>query len=154
MFDKTKPHGHCQGEGAGGAQYYQDGHYYDVEGRYLFSNPGIAPPPGQKLRTMEQAETAYQLRRDATARAEASRPAAPETPVAQSAPTPAAPETGALTREQQLNQFGVPKLQQLQLVALQAMHPDKELAVLKKELIGGPGAKQKLVKWLLDNTTA
>lgn len=34
------------GEGVRGAVFYHGGHYYDGEGKYLYSNPDTNPPPG------------------------------------------------------------------------------------------------------------
>lgn len=147
MLDKKQPFGHVQGEGCAGAQFYQLGHYYDVEGRYLFSNPGSAPPPGEKLRSMEQADADYQARISVPA------PQVAMGAPAAAAPTPALdPVDPLLTREQQLNQFAVPKLQQLMLVTLKALHPDTDETTLKKQIIGGPGSKAKLIEWLLTNS--
>jgi hypothetical protein len=158
MFKPNEPHGHVQGEGAGGARYYQDGHYYDPHHRYLFSNPGIGPPAGQKLRTMEQAEADYQARQNVSAPAVAM--GSPARVVEQPPAPPEPPTNPELSREQQFMQHPVPKLQQFMLVALQTANQEKpaaeqqDQAHLKKQVIGGPGAKAKLIAWLLENTTA
>jgi hypothetical protein len=161
MFKPNEPHGHIQGDGAAGARYYQEGHYYDPHHRYLFSNPGIAAPPGEKLRSMDQAEADYQARQSRQA---ASTPAAAMGAPVNHQPEPSAPPPPpadpTLTREQQFMQHPVPKLQQFMLVALQTMNQEKpaaeqqDLAQLKKQVIGGPGAKAKLIAWLLANTSA
>jgi len=162
MFNMKLPHGLVHPPVAG-ACHYQDGHYYDADRRYVFSNPGLAPPPGVKTaRTMEQALEDFEARERAQQKPQESAPAAPAAPAETATPaappvveTPAAPtqapETG-LTREQKLMQLPFPKLQELQLAALRAMHPDKEVAVLKKDLIKGAGGKAKIIAWLLENT--
>lgn len=157
MFKPTEPHGTVQGDGVAGAKFYQDGHYYDPHHRYLFSNPNTAPPPGEKLRSMEQAQAAYEARQNVAQPAVAmGQPAAVSEPES-SAPSPIMDT--ALSREQQLHQHPVPKLQQLQLAILQAMNEKKppeeqvEPTLLKKQVIGGQGAKAKLIAWLLANTT-
>lgn len=155
MFDPKRDHGIVQGDGVGGAKFYQDGHYYGADHRYLFSNPGSAPPPGQKLRSMEQAEAAMQQR---ILDGEPTPPPPPAVPAVNSAPTapgtpPSTDQAPDLTPEQKLNQLHVPQLQALQLQALQAEQPEADVSVLKKSLIGGPGSKQKLIAWLLERTT-
>lgn len=161
MFDSSKPYGDVSGAYFG-ARFYQNGHYYDAGQKYLFSNPGIAPPPGCKPRVKmdgdgnpvgdpeELPEGTPQPRAPAAAPpppppAPAPTPSPTPTPAPTdpnpSAQTPTEPDQSpTLTREQQLMQMPVPKLQQLMKAAGQ-------------DPISGPGAKAKLVKWLLDNTT-
>lgn len=148
MLNRKQPFGEVFGEGAAGARWYQDGHYYAPDGRYLFSNPGIAPPPGQTLRTMEEAEAAAQAELEAQSapphavappqskqvKAKASKPAA--------APT-APPSTDLpldLTREQKLAQMAY-----FQLASL--------IKAAGGEPIQGAGAKAKMIAWLLANTS-
>jgi hypothetical protein len=149
MFDRNRQHGTVSGPGVAGASFYQDGHYYDVAARYLFSDPNRAAPPGVKaVRTLEEAEALFQTGQIADAVVAASAP---------SVGTPAAstePPAGGLTREQELNQLGYPQLANLHLNALKMLHPDKDESELKKQLIRGAGSKAKTIAWLLENTTA
>lgn len=159
MFNPKLPHGTVSPPVAG-AVFYQGGHHYAPNHQYVFSNPGLAPPPGIKAAvTMDEAIQRFEeaeRRKLASPVAEAATAAATTQP--SSAPQPPAPpenppgDSGALTREQQLMQLGVPKLQDLQLQALRALKPGVEDAVLKKELLKGPGVKPRLIAWLLENT--
>ncbi len=156
MFNKKRPYGTVHGTGVAGAMYTQDGHYYDVDHNYVFSNPGMSPPRGvDKAKTMEQAERENQERQQAIARGEVIpevRKPRPETPE-----VPRVPE-GQLTLQQQLMQLNVPKLQELQYKTLKAINDAKpeEQRVQEKQLRGqvikGPGAKERLVAWLVENT--
>ena len=157
-LNRAADFGVCSGTGIAGAQFYQGGHYFGPDDQYLFSNPGLAPPPGVKRAvTMEEAEAAFQRRAIQELAAEnaapqGAPPAAPSAPVTTAATDGPATSAGTLTREQKLNQFQVPQLQNLMLAALQAAEPSTEVTVLKKKLIRGAGAKAGLVKWLLENT--
>jgi hypothetical protein len=157
MFDKAKPHGEVSGTGVAGARFYQDGNYYDATHKYVFSNPGATPPAGKQARTMEQAEASYQQRLKAQ---EQGQPVSEEEKAPAkdpAAPPPLPPENNGgdtpLTREQRLAQMNVPKLQELQIATLQALNPEADLGELKKQMIKGPGAKDKLVEWLAKNTS-
>lgn len=163
MFNPRRPHGEVGGTGVAGARYYQDHQYYDVDGNYLFSDPGHEAPAGEARKSMEQAENEMQERIKARERGELvdqgpkrATPAIPARPVP---PIPSQPPAGTeLTPEQQLMQLNVPRLQELQLDALKALNEDepadkrKSEKELKGQLIRGAGAKEKLVKWLLDHT--
>lgn len=156
MFNKKRPYGTIHGTGVAGAMYTQDGHAYDVDYNYCWSNPGLPPPRGvEKAVTLEVAERNFQDRQAAIARGEA----VPE--VRKPAPkVPEAPkgQEGQLTQEQELMQLNVPRLQDLQFKALKQINADQpeEKQVTEKQLRGqvikGPGAKEKLVKWLVENT--
>lgn len=165
MFNARKPYGTVSGTGVAGAVYMQDGQYYDVSYRYLFSNPGVDAPKGETRRSMEQAEAEFQARLKARERGEvfdepprAERKSAPAVP-----PVPPLPQgegEGELSKEQQLMQLNVPRLQELQLAALKALNEEQPEAQrkndkeLRAEVIKGPGAKERLVKWLAENTAA
>lgn len=125
MLDKRRPYGGVCGPGAEGAVYYQDGHYFDHHGKYLRSNPGIAPPAGQKSQAVP-APASRQVA--ATVTREANTPPS----------TTTLPET--LTREQKLQQMSY--FQLASLVKAAGGEPDK-----------GSGAKQKMIAFLLENTT-
>jgi hypothetical protein len=156
MFNKKRPYGTVHGTGVAGAVYTQDGHAYDVDHNYCWSNPGLPPPKGvDKAVTLEVAERNFQDRAAAIARGETVpvvRPPVPATPAA-----PVVPE-GQLTLQQQLMQLNVPRLQDLQFKALKELneHKPEELRVQDKQLRGqiikGPGAKERLVAWLVENT--
>lgn len=165
MLNKREPIGEVSGTGVAGARQYQNGQYYDVDGNYLFSDPGRAAPEGEERKSMEQAEAAMQDRIKRRERGELvddspkrATPAAPQRPIP---PKPQQPEPGTdLTPEQQLMQLNVPALQTLQLETLKAAQADlpkdqqKDDKALKAEMIKGAGAKEKLVKWLVENTDA
>lgn len=163
MFNARRPHGEVSGTGVAGARFYQDGQYYDVDGRYVFSDPGVEAPRGETRKSMEQAEAEVQerIRRrergelvdEPPKKATAQQPQRPVPPI-----PPQAPANTELTPEQQLMQLNVPKLQELQFEALKAMNAEqpedkrKSEKDLRGQLIRGAGAKNQLVKWLLDNT--
>jgi hypothetical protein len=156
MFNKKRPYGTIHGQGVAGAVYMQDGHAYDVDYVYCWSNPGMSAPRGvEKVKTLEQAEREHQERQAAIARGEA----VPERKAA-AAPTPPVPpeRTGELTQQQELMQLNVPKLQDLQYKALKAINdeqPEEKRVTEKKlreQIIKGPGAKDRLVAWLIENT--
>lgn len=163
MFNARRPFGNVSGTGVAGARFYQEGQYYDVDKRYLFSDPGVPAPAGEERKSMEQAEAEVQERIKRRERGElveeAPRKAAaqPQRPVP---PIPPQPPQGELTPEQQLMQLNVPKLQEMQLAALKAENAElpedkrKTDKQLKEQLIRGAGAKNLLVKWLLENTEA
>lgn len=160
-LDRSRPCGDVNGAYFG-ARFYQDGHYYDASGVYLFSNPGTPAPAGCKARV--------KLGEDGTpvgdpevgpedappARAAVSEPVPTKAAAAAAAaPAPrktrqqlreeaAAAEAAAqpeptLTREQTLNQFSVNELRTLVKTA-------------NGPSITGAGAKAKMVDWLLKNT--
>lgn len=112
-----------------GAAYYQNGHYFGADGTYLFSNPGLAPPPGCK---------------PAVACDENGPIAAADEPEAVEA-TEAAPAEQAiqqaegLTREQDLAQKHLGTLRAL-------------VAAAGGDPITGSGAKARMVEWLIANT--
>jgi hypothetical protein len=166
MFNPRKPHGEVGGTGVAGARYYQDHQYYDVDHRYLFSDPGHDAPPGETRMSMEQAEAKMQERIkarergelvDETPRKTVATPQRPIPPIPPQAPQTGEPE---LTPEQQLMQLNVPRLQELQLETLKAMNAEqpedqrKSEKDLRAQVIKGAGAKEKLVKWLAENTDA
>ncbi len=165
MFNARRPFGEVHGTGVAGARYYQDGQYYDVDYKYVFSDPGADPPRGSQRRSMEQAN-AEMLRREAareqglvitedtgTQPAREPAPAAPPLPEA-------GPQTegATLTKEQQLMQLNVPRLQEMQLKLLKQQNdaePEgkrKQEKELRAEIIKGPGAKEKLIDFLVKNT--
>lgn len=156
MFNKKRPYGTVHGNGVAGACFMQDGHYYDVDHNYVFSNPGLSPPRGvEKAKTLEVAEREFQERKAAVERGEVipeARKVKPSTPE-----VPVVPE-GQLTLQQQLMQLNVPKLQELQYKALKATNEAKpeeqqvQEKSLRSQVIKGPGAKDKLVAWLVENT--
>lgn len=156
MFNKKRPYGTIHGTGVAGAIYTQDGHAYDVDYNYCWSNPGLPPPRDvEKAVTMEVAERMFQERQAAIARGETVpevRKPAPKVPDVPSVPS------GQLTQEQELMQLNVPKLQDLQFKALKALNADKPEdnqvteKKLRDQIIKGPGAKDKLVAWLIEWT--
>jgi hypothetical protein len=161
MFNRKRPHGEVHGTGVAGAMFYQDGHYYDVDHEYVFSDPGMSAPRGvAEVKTMEQAQREVEERQAAIARGEkvpAKKPAA-EPGAARSVPqVPQAP-SGELTLQQRLMQLNVPKLQEMQYEALKQLNEDqpedkrKPEKALRSEIIKGPGAKDKLVTWLVENS--
>jgi len=166
MLNQRRPIGEVSGTGVAGARYYQDGQYYDVDGRYLFSDPGVPAPTGFTRKSMEQAEAEMQARIKARERGELvdesvaqPQPQPQPQPQRPIPPVPQQPPQGTeLTPEQQLMQLNVPRLQELQLDALKAENAElpenerKSEKDLKAQLIRGAGAKDKLVKWLLENT--
>lgn len=140
MLDRRRDYGAVMGDGVGGAKWYQDGHYFDGCGNYLFSNPGIAAPPGEVLRTMAEAEAAF-LSREAAANAPPKQSPPPIPPQSM----PPSPPQGThqaedMTREQQLHQMSY-----FQLDAL--------VRAAGGEKIQGAGAKKKMIDWLLKSTT-
>jgi hypothetical protein len=173
MFNPKADHGTVQ-PAIAGAIYYQGGHYFNAAGRFVFSNPGLAPPPGvSKAVSMEEAERVFA--EEETARGRPPITAHPAPPIPSSAPNqpgaviattggqqapqdppPGGEQTGSaqLTREQQLMQQPYPKLAEMQLAVLKHKHPDKEETVLRKEIIKGPGSKNRIVAWLVENTEA
>ena len=167
MFNSRRPHGEVSGTGVAGARFYQDGQYYDVDYRYVFSDPGVAAPPGCERKSMEQAEAEFQDRIKRRERGELvdetpkkAAPQQPQRPIPPIPPQQPQSETTELTAEQQLMQLNVPRLQEMQLAALKAENEElaedkrKSDSDLKKQLIRGAGAKNLLVKWLLENTEA
>lgn len=151
-FNPLKPHGQVHGAGVAGACYYQDGSYFDVAGRYLFSDPDRAAPMGCVRKMLEQAQAEHEGR-------ESTAPPAPPVPAAKETQdtSPSLPE-GA-TREQKLNQFNAAQLMRMMQFALKVTNdalPEaerKDEKTLKDLVIKGQGAKPKLVKWLLENTS-
>lgn len=164
MFNPKQPHGEVSGTGVAGARIYQAGQYYDVDHRYVFSDPGVAAPPGEERKSMEEAEAEYQdriRRRERGEKVDEPKRKAAAEPQRPIPPIPQQPPAGTeLTPEQQLMQLNVPQLQQLQLETLKALNaalPEaerKDEKELKAKLIRGAGAKNQLVKWLLENTDA
>lgn len=165
MFNARRPFGEVSGTGVAGARFYQDGQYYDVDKRYLFSDPGVPAPAGEERKSMEQAEAEVQDRIKRRERGEAVDEPKRKAPAAQPqrpAPPipPQAPQGAQLTPEQQLMQLNVPKLQEMQLAVLKAENEElpedkrKTDKQLKEQLIRGAGAKNMLVKWLLERTEA
>lgn len=161
MFNSRRSYGEVSGTGVAGARFYQEGQYYDVDGRYLFSDPGREAPAGETRKSMEQAEAEVQNRIKARERGELvdNAPAPTAQPQRPIPPVPQAPAADTdLTPEQQLMQLNVPKLQEMQLETLKAENAElpeanrKTEKELKGQLIRGAGAKEKLVKWLLDHT--
>lgn len=157
MFNKKRPYGTVHGTGVAGAMFMQEGHYYDVDHNYVFSNPGLPPPRGvEKAKTLEQAERDFQARQEAIARGEVI-PEVRKAPPEGTPPVPVAP-TGQLTLQQQLMQLNVPKLQELQYKALKEANDAKpeeqrvQEKSLRSQVIKGPGAKERLVAWIVENT--
>lgn len=123
-FDPSRPYGEVHGEDGRGARFYQDQHYFGCDGDYLYSNPGVAPPPGVKVKPERTEE------------------ATPPTPsnTGDDQPPASTEQTDGLTREQQLNQMT--HLEIVKLVKLADGTP-----------ASGAGAKAKNVAWLLANTS-
>jgi hypothetical protein len=157
MFNKKRPHGEVHGTGVAGARWIQDGNAYDVDHNYVWSNPGYDAPKGCERKTMEQAEREFQERAAAVARGEKLPERKRETPAASTPQVPQTPE-GELTLQQQLMQLNVPKLQEMQFSALKQLNEDKPEnerkpeKALRNEIIKGPGAKERLVNWLVENS--
>lgn len=152
-LDRSRPAGDIFGAYFG-ARYYQDCHYFDAAGQYLFSNPGTASPPGCPVRVKLDSEGNPVGDPESTPEGSpAPRPAAaaaapaPAVPAAPAAPAPAAPAPAAdapavpadLTREQRLMQMPA-----AQLIAL--------VKAAGGEAISGAGSKRRAVDWLLANT--
>lgn len=175
MFNARKPFGEVHGTGVAGARFYQDGQYYDVDYRYVFSDPGIDAPRGQARKSMEEAEAEMRRREEARSRGQVvtestgnQAATAPVAPVAPASPAPVVPpvpqpppaDTGdqPLTKEQQLMQLNVPRLQEMQLKVLKQQNdeqPDekrKQEKELRADVIKGPGAKERLIEWLVKAT--
>jgi len=127
-LDRSRDYG-AVGGAYFGATYYQDGHYYAADGTYLFSNPGLAPPPGCKP-AVACDENGPIAAVDAPEDAEAAE-AAPEEQAIQQAE--------GLTREQELAQKDLGTLRAL-------------VAAAGGEPITGSGAKARMVEWLIANT--
>lgn len=140
MLDRRRDFGAVMGDGVGGARWYQDGHYFGGGGNYLFSNPGIAAPPGETLRTMAQAEEAFQRGETELVPKKQAAPPIPTQTLPAKPPQPQdTQQAEGLTREQQLNQMSYFQLDRLVLAA-------------GGPKIQGTGAKAKMIAWLLANT--
>jgi hypothetical protein len=158
MLNKRRDFGEIHGTGVAGARYMQDGHAYNVDYEYVWSNPGVREPPRgvAQIKTMEQAEREFQERAAAIARGE--RPPETQRP-AETRPVPEVPQVpqGELTLQQQLMQLNVPKLQDMQFETLKRLNEDQPEdkreaeKALRNKIIKGPGAKDKLVAWLIEN---
>lgn len=154
MLDRRRNFGEVIGEGVAGARWYQDGHYFAPDGRYLFSNPGISPPAGVAYRSLEDAEADYQRAQQAQAsgvpvtaakatpkKVAAPKPPAPGPLVQPQGQAPAAPiQADGLTREQELMQLNYFAL--ANVVKAAGGEPMK-----------GAGSKGKMIAWLLANTS-
>lgn len=137
MLDKRRPYGGVVGDNRIGARYYQDGHYYGPDGSYICSAKGKSPPAGEKYRSYEDALAG----RDTPApppNADADKLAQTLSRDSNQKPTTALPET--LTREQRLAQMSY--FQLASLVKAAGGEPAK-----------GSGAKQKMITFLLENTS-
>lgn len=129
MLDKNRPFGEVHGDGVAGAKWFQDGHYYSVDGRYLFSQPGVNPPPSGEMRTLEEAQKIYE-EQEAMLLSAASNP------------PPLQPTLNASDEER---------------VAVLSAMSYFQLAAMVRRLGGEPpqgkGAKERMVRWLIENGT-